>query len=268
MEILNHLAVKKFEATDDLLAFISIYDDTNRTKAYKKMMHDNNLLIQNKVCVEAGAGLGMMSEYMLQIGAKHVYAIETNKQLFKICKKRLSKYKNATVIHSDIRDFKPKTKIDLLLHELFGQLVFDEDLFVLHQLKFKPDCIMPDSATLKYGLTSLKKMKDEIITPTILEQMNGVLISGLFDGDKLKPNLEVIKWNAYKTFPKHISIQLKKSNADLIYYGIEIYHQQKFICRSEVCNNWSFAWTPIAGKKFTFRFKQRDRLSEPDFFWK
>ena len=70
MEILNNINYKKFSSMSDFLAFISIYDDMNRTDAWKKLMLRYSDYFKNGVVAELGAGFGLFSEFALELGAK------------------------------------------------------------------------------------------------------------------------------------------------------------------------------------------------------
>lgn len=267
MDIMNELPVKKYEAADDLLAFISIYDDKNRTKAYKKMLLENKNWIKGVVCAEAGCGMGIMSEYMAQLGAKKVYAIEKNPYMFKIASERLKKYKNIKVLNEDILQFKPSEKIDLLLHEFYGQLLYDEELYTLNQLKFKPGRIIPDGGILKCGVMEVAAMEDEVIDRKVLQNLEGVLVSGMFDEKNIPLQENVASFQVGKPFKLKTNHQLQTKKGDLLYFGISITDQGKEICQSGICSNWSYVWTFRAGTKFSFQFKRGERAPEVVFKW-
>ena len=89
MDILNRISPRHFRTVDDLLAFISIYDDTRRTRAYKQLLWRNRNSIRGAVCVEGGAGLGLFSVEMARQGARRVYAVEHNKLLAEEIRERI-----------------------------------------------------------------------------------------------------------------------------------------------------------------------------------
>lgn len=60
MDILNVLPEAAFAALDDLLAFISIYDDRARTRAYLRLLRAHREAIAGAVCVDAGCGRGTL----------------------------------------------------------------------------------------------------------------------------------------------------------------------------------------------------------------
>jgi hypothetical protein len=92
MDIMNHLPRRRFREIDDLLAFISIYDDTRRTRALRALLRRHRQEIQGAVCVEGGAGLGLFAIEMARLGARRVFAVEQNPLLAKLAKALLAKF--------------------------------------------------------------------------------------------------------------------------------------------------------------------------------
>lgn len=266
MDIMNELPETQFNDIDDLLAFISIYDDDNRTRAYFRMLDKHSDLIQNKVCLEAGCGFGLMAEYMAKCGAKKVYAVEANRHLCDIAKKRLADYDNIEVVHSDIRDFTPDVSIDLLVHEFFGQLLFDEDIHVLDELCFSPKMIMPNRAELKMSLFTQEECVDDVVTQYVLLKLDGALVSGLFEDEDIILDKTILEWQpGRKDFQKTVGISQQKG--DVLCFGLEVFHNDEFICRAGECDNWSLVWTPRAGDKFDIKFEPAERGTEVKFSW-
>ncbi len=265
MDIMNELPEEQFEKVDDLLAFISIYDDENRTKEYFKLLDDSRHLIRGQVCVEAGCGFGLMAERMAALGAKKVYAVEANEHLFDIAKQRLRTNKNIEVVHADIRDFEPQEEVNVLVHEFFGQLLFDEDIHVLDQLQFVPRHILPNQASLQMTVLNSTDFTDEVVSSHVLQKLSGVLVSGLFDAEDVAPNISVMRWPSQDT--EKTVVDLSGRQGDLLCFGLEINHENKFVCRAGVCDNWSLVWTPRAGNRFEMEFIPRDRGADIHFNW-
>jgi 16S rRNA (adenine1518-N6/adenine1519-N6)-dimethyltransferase len=59
---------------------------------------------EKDVVVEIGAGIGVMTEYLAQNGAK-IIAVELDNQLVKVLEDRLSKYDNVRIYHENILHF-------------------------------------------------------------------------------------------------------------------------------------------------------------------
>ena len=119
MDILNRLSPRRFREVDDLLAFISIYDDTQRTRAFRRLLRAQQKHIHGAVCVEGGCGLGVLSIEMAQLGARQVYAIEQNPLLAKLARERVAQLpKNLAqrieVIETPLQNFRPPQMIDVL----------------------------------------------------------------------------------------------------------------------------------------------------------
>ncbi len=266
MDIMNDLPEAQFNNIDDLLAFVSIYDDDNRTRAYFELLNDHVDLIKNKICLEAGCGFGLMAERMAQLGAKKVYAVEANPHLYDIAAHRLAGYKNVQVIHSDIRDFTPQETIDLLVHEFFGQLLCDEDIHVLDHLVFSPKIIMPNQAKLKMSLFCKDDLLDEVVTDSVLNKLNGALVSGLFDDEEIVLHETILEWRPDRHEFQKI-IDLKQRHGDMLCMGLEVFHDDTFVCRAGDCDNWSLVWTPRAGERFEIMFDPVERGTVVHFNW-
>lgn len=266
MDIMNELPRGKFELVDDLLAFVSIYDDEERTKSYFRMLEENAHLLRGKVCVEVGCGFGLLSEKLAKLGARKVYAVEQNSSLYEIAKSRLAQYENVSLILSDIRDFYPNESVDVLVHELFGQLLYDEDIYSLNQLHFVPKHFLPNKAVLKYSILNSKDYIDTTVTPFVLQKLKGVLVSGLFEDEDISLDYPLLQWlpnNGERSARADIS----PLQGDLLCFGLEIYHDSRRICRAGLCDNWSLVWTPRDGNLFNIQFEQEKRGTRVLFSW-
>jgi len=267
MDICNRLSPIKFAEADDFLTFISIYEDKARERAYKKLLWQNRHLIEGKVCVEAGCGMGIFSEYMASLKAKKVYAIEVNPHMYKAAKKRLSGNPVIEVVNSDITKFDPGEKINVCVHELYGQLLLDEELLMLEKLKFKPVHMLPDGGKLQGGITMLNRLHDRIVTPEILAQLDSVLVSGLFDEGKLPLKFDILEWQWGKKTTAKAVCDIRSLSGDLLYMGVRVMHKGREICRAGKCPNWSFIWTPRTGNCFSISFSRGLRAPDPMFGW-
>ena len=210
--------------------------------------------------------MGIFSEFMAKLGATKVYAVESNRALFELARERLTKYPNVETIHADIREFKPNEEVNVLVHELFGQLLYDEDLYTLDELKFTPQNYLPDYAVLMGGLVASTKLVDETVTPAVLQKLSGVLIAGLFDDQNLPLQFPVIDWYPHKS-KFHTICDISKYKGDLLYFGIQIFHNDRLICQSALCENWSYVWTPRQGDKFELKFLPNERGMKVEFSW-
>lgn len=267
MDIMNKLPDHQFQDADDFLAFTSIYEDENRTKAYLKMLNRNRKVIQGGCCVEAGCGLGIFAGHMAAMGAKKVYAVEQNRLMYQMAKERLSTCSNVEVVHSRIEDFCPPEHIDVLVHEFFGQLLFDEDLNSLDNIKFKPGIILPDSGRLCCGVLDATPYTDEFVTPTTIKKLNGVLVSGLFESQNNELQFPVVDWHAEKPFNFETEINIATHEGDLLAFGLQVYNKGTLLCEAEKCDNWSLVWTPRSGNQFAISFEPGLYGSEVLFRW-
>ena len=266
MEILNDIPARRFAEVDDLLAFISIYDDDNRTRAYLSLLRSQQRQIQGAVCVDAGCGFGIFAEEMARLGARKVYAVEANPILVEIARSRLSTFPNITVVHQPLEQFIPPEPVDVMVHEFFGQLLYDEDVRILQQLPFSPVLWLPNRARLAAGVMAAEAVVDQTVTPEVLRRLDGILVSGLFEDANVPLSFTVLEWSPTK-FQYSVEYDIGKEKGDLLYLGLEIYQDQKRICRAGECSNWSYVWTPRVGDRFRLVFRPAERGMRVVFEW-
>ncbi len=267
MDIMNRLSPERFREVDDVLAFISIYDDVERAYAYRQLLYSLQGLIQNAVCVEAGCGFGWFSAEMARLGARKVYAVEQNAVLVEMARERLAEFPQIEVIHSPIQDFIPPEPVDFLLHEFYGQLLYDEDLHYLNQLKFQPRYVAPNGGELLAGIYPAKDFTDSVVTLDVLQRLDGVLISGLFDDTEAELAFPVMRWRYGQPFDLEQSYRLPEVSGELLAFGVQISHDERPVCRAGVCENWSYVWTYRSGEAFQFTFYPGQAGEEVGFTW-
>lgn len=259
MDILNSLAPRRFREVDDLLAFISIYDDMQRTRAFQRLLRAQQKHIHGAVCVEGGCGLGVLSIEMAKLGARQIYAIEQNPLLAKLARERIAQLpKNVAqriaVVETPLQNFRPPQKIDVLVHELYGQLLYDEDLWVLENLKFQPKLVLPDGGELLAGVVAAKNYTDKVVTPALLKALTGVLVAGLFVEKLRELQFPVLRWKFGKGLAQ-IKNTVANKSGDLLCFGVTVTHRGRRICEAGRCANWSYVWTPRCGNRFQFKFR-------------
>lgn len=268
MDILNRLPQARYEAVDDLLAFISIYDDEMRTRRYFELLEAHRSDIRGKVCVELGCGLGILSEKLAQLGARRVYAVERNPHLFALAQRRLSAYDGVVVmVQADARAFLPPEEVDVLVHEFYGQLLYDEELYILDTLRWQPRLVLPDGGRLRGGLTFAEAMADEVVTPEVVRQLDGVLVSGLYDEQDLPYQFDLLEWYVATGLHTPSAVSLAGRRGDLLYLGLEVTHGGEVVCRAGCCANWSYAWTWRVADCFRLFFEPDARAPEAVFEW-
>lgn len=266
MDILNDLPPERFREVDDLLAFVSIYDDRRRTEAYFRLLEEHRAQIEGHVCLEAGCGFGIFSAKMAEMGARHVYAVEQNPLLASIARRRLACYRNVSVVELPLQEFQPPEPIEVLVHDFFGQLLYDEDLWVLDNLRFRPRLVLPEAAELAFGVVNSADYVDETVSSEVLQHLAGVLVSGLFEerGNELRD--VAAEWS-YATGLRTQPVRVDSESGDLIAFGLRIVHNGKVICQAGDCPNWSYVWTPRVGSVFLLRFVPEPFGSKCIFEW-
>lgn len=271
MDILNRISLQRFRAVDDLLAFVSIYEDTARTRAFRSLLSANARIIRNAVCIEGGCGLGIFSIEMARLGARKVYAVEQNPLLAKIARHRIQQMpkeiaRRIELVEVPLQQFRPREHVNVLLHEFYGQLLFDEDLWVLDRLRFRPDCVMPDGGELLAGIVSSEQYCDRVVAPDVINQLRGVLVSGLFQERFNELKMPVLRWD-FRRGLRSVRHTFRKYDGDLLCLGIAVTHKGKRICEAGRCPNWSYVWTLREGNKIAIRFRRSGPSMDCLFRW-
>ncbi len=271
MDILNHLPQKRFEQIDELLAFISIYEDDRRAEAYRALLQAHAAEIRDRVCVEGGCGLGLFAEEMARLGARKVYAVEQNPLLAALARRRFQQLsadisRRIELVESPLEQFRPPQPVDVLVHEFYGQLLYDEDLWVLEQLLFHPRLVLPDGGELLAGVVSASDYVDEVVSAEVLQSLKGVLVSGLFEERLTELQFPVLRWQFGQGL-KQITETLPDTSGDLLCFGLQITHRGEPVCQAGECPNWAYVWTPRVGRRFRFRFQPTARGATCHFRW-
>lgn len=274
MDILNHLSNRRFREVDDLLAFVSIYDDTRRTRAYRSLLRAHAAMIRGAVCVEGGCGLGLFAADLARLGARKVYAVEQNPILARLARARFERLpKNISrrieLVELPLQRFRPPERVNVLVHEFYGQLLYDEDLHVLDQLKFRPDNVLPDGGELRAGILSSTVYRDRIVTPEMVGKLDGVLVSGLFEGEPGDLKQPVLHWRFGRGLSE-VKHTFQRQKGDLVCLGLVVTHKGKKVCEAGQGANWSYVWTVRGGIEMGFRFRRGEpgMGMECRFSWK
>lgn len=272
MDILNELPARSYRKTDDLLAFISIYDDDRRTRAFLRLVRAYRRAIAGSVCVEGGSGLGVFAEEMARLGAKKVYAVEQNPLLMTLARQRFKKLpreiaRRIEFVEMPLQRFRPAEHVQVLVHEFFGQLLYDEDLWVLDHLRFCPDIVLPDGGEVRAGIVSSRAYCDRVITPGVVRSLNHVLVSGLFEEQMNELRIPILRWRFGEGLQR-LGHTFTKERGDLLCLGLVVRHGDVDICEAGQCPNWAFAWTPRLGNAISLRFRHSAAGTECLFRWK
>ena len=272
MDILNVLSTRRFREADDLLAFISIYDDDRRTQAFLKLIRSHERQIRGSVCAEGGTGLGIFAAEMARLGARKVYAVEQNPLLARLARLRFQKLpkelsKRIELIEAPLQRFRPPGPIHVLVHELYGQLLYDEDLWTLDHLAFQPDIVLPDGGELRAGIVSSGAYCDRVITAEVVKTLDGVLVSGLFEERLTELRIPILRWN-FGAGLQPVDHSFAQRRGDMLCMGLVVRHNNKDICEAGRCPNWAYAWTPRLGNAVSLSFRHSRAGVECSFGWK
>lgn len=103
-------------------------NDTVRVINYRKAIE--KYIKPDDVVLDIGCGIGILSLLAAKKGCKKIYAIDNSpiiKKAEKIAKNN-GLEQQITFFKKNLFSFRPKIKVDILLHELIGGFVFDENL--------------------------------------------------------------------------------------------------------------------------------------------
>ncbi len=265
MEILNSLNWKKYSALMDFLAFVGMYDDANRTKAFKELMVRYERDFRNATVVEAGAGFGILGEFALELGARKVYLIERNKYMFNVLREKFSRNDRIKLVYGDVSRF--GKEVDILVHDLYGSLLYDESLYVLEKLAFRPKLILPNSGKLKYETVPKEELLDETVNLSVWKQFEGVLVSDIFAYESNFHGKDYLLWNVNEGLSfKEVLLDAKEY--DVLVFYMEVWHDDTLVCRTGECTNWSFVFTPVVSRKFEMKFRWKGDYMHVLFRWK
>ena len=265
MEVFNTVPEDKLQELEDFLTFIPIYNSKRREIAYRSLLKQFRSQIEGQVCCEAGAGRGVFSEYMLELGAQKVYAVERSDAMLKVLE--ATAQPNLEIVPGYIEDFETKEAISVLLHEFYGPLVLDETILALQDLSIQPGTILPDGGKLWAMPLSEETIKEKVshYDSSWKNVLNEALISDLFDPITFQPTWEVFSWDIHSQ-EKTFTFKVPEACDYLVLNG-EITHQGKSVMKMWWTNNWPLIFTPANGNQFEIRFEYIDGFTDVYFNW-
>ena len=268
MDILNHMDEERYSELSDFLAFVGMYEDRERIRVYKELMDAHRDLIRDGVVVEAGAGFGIFSEYALELGARRVYVVERNEFMLRILRRKFREDSRVKVVPLDVMDFSPDEEVDVLIHDFYGPLLYDESLYVLDKLRFKPRIVLPDGGRLVMKMVPFDEILDEVVSRDVVEQLRGVLVADLFDYDSSNDFPHgVLEWKWGEGLQGD-GYRFDRDMRDyMLIFALELWHGNRFMCRAGECSNWSLVFTPVAGREFRFEFRWGGDFMKVYFRW-
>ncbi len=268
MDILNEIDPDKYMAVNEFLAFLGVYEDEERISAYKKGLARTG--IKGGVVVEAGAGLGKLSEIILEIVEPRVlYLVETNEYCVDFLHKKFSGVPEVRIIEGFVEEFEPEEKYaDLLVHDFFGPLLYDESLGALDNLSFQPQRVFPDGGYLWAQAVPWKDMREEVMELEMFKKVfDGILVQDLFPlWDQFQPQLKVAEWQFSKGL-KMLDTDVEGFNGEVLVFGLEIRDRGEKLLIANAKSNWGFVFTPITGRKFQLKYRYRLGYTEVTFSW-
>ncbi len=154
----------------------------------------------------------------------------------------------------------------VLAQELYGQLLYGEDLWVLEKLKFTPELVLPNGRGLRAGVVHSRLYRDRVVTREVLQTLDGVLVSGLFEEKLNELHRPVLRWKPGEGLtPVYHSFE--GVWGDLLCPGLVVTHQGRRICEAGRCPTWSYVWMLRKGNAVLFRFQRTGRNVDCSFRW-
>ena len=100
--------------------------------------------VRNKVVLDLGAGLGLLSLMAIRAGASKVYAVEVNPVALQALEKlkKEEKLDNLEIVNKPSWDLELPEQVDIIVHEMFGPFLLDE--FCIHALNEAKRWLKPD----------------------------------------------------------------------------------------------------------------------------
>jgi SAM-dependent methyltransferase len=100
--------------------------------------------VRNKVVLDLGAGLGLLSLMAIRAGASKVYAVEVNPVALQALEKlkKEEKLDNLEIVNKPSWDLDLPEQVDIIVHEMFGPFLLDE--FCIHSLNEAKRWLKPD----------------------------------------------------------------------------------------------------------------------------
>ncbi|XP_050466351.1 uncharacterized protein LOC126859275 [Cataglyphis hispanica] len=146
-----------FESYEELDIHHLMLSDKTRVLTYKNAIFNMKKEFQGKVVMDVGAGLGILSIFCAQIGAKKVYAVEAS-MLAKTIEQVLIENNiqdTVVVIHSKVEDIHPDSleKVDIIVSEWMGFYLVHEGM--LDSVLFARDNFLREDGLLFPSIAKL-----------------------------------------------------------------------------------------------------------------
>jgi protein arginine N-methyltransferase 1 len=144
--------------------------DRIRVDAYRRGIAGS--IKPGDVVIDLGTGTGILAFMASRAGAKHVYAVD-HSDFIDVAREIGARngFTNVTFVAQNSREFSPPEKVDIVLHEQFGNVAFGENM-VMNLLDLKRRCLKPGGRivpALFDVFVEPVSLKDEYRVPPIWE---------------------------------------------------------------------------------------------------
>lgn len=143
--------LKQVSRWNDVASHQIMIQDRVRTLAYKKAIEKN--VKNNNIVLDIGCGTGILSFFAVKKGCKKVYAVDKS-DIIDSAKEiaKLNKLEDRIEFtKEDILKFKPREKIDVLIHDQIGSFIWNEDI-ISKVAYIRDNFLKKDSTIIPYKI--------------------------------------------------------------------------------------------------------------------
>ena len=144
----------------------TLLKDRLRTRSYWKAIE--NSVLPSDIIVDIGCGSGVLTFFAAIKGCRKIYAVDDSAIIdcAEETARRNNLHHNIEFVKKDILQFEPQEKIDLLIHEQIGSLIWDEDLlgkvtYIRDNFLKKNGRILPAEIDLYFAPTNYRSRFEE-----------------------------------------------------------------------------------------------------------
>jgi len=143
-----------FKCYENLDLHSCMMKDRQRVGFYYRAMTRNPDLFKGKTVLDVGSGLGILSLFAAQAGAKKVYAVEASTKIAKLAEEAFWENNFDDIIEQKIgkiEDIEIEDNIDIIVSEWMGYCLLYELMLpsvIFARDKYKPDIMIPGQAAV------------------------------------------------------------------------------------------------------------------------
>ncbi len=205
-----------FRCYGSLSIHAAMLKDMKRVDFYHRAFMNNSRMFRDKIVLDVGAGLGLLSIFAVRAGAKKVYAVEASKDLIELCRKALKENgvsDKVELLQGKIEALDIKDQIDIIVSEWMGYCLLYETM-----------------------LPSLIYARDKYQIPNMCPNLASVYICGFSDEYFYQDKLN---WTTYSVLGKIESREKKKCTEFCLHsgYNLDFSSFAEYVCKRIIISN-------------------------------